>query len=76
MKLIFPFIVPFGVWIINSELSQDTRKVDLTMNTENTDEYRWWQQTELQKLIIASNKITSIPKDVKNLQSLVSLDVI
>ena len=44
-------------------------------NNENTEEYRWWQQVELQKLILASNKIKIIPRDVKNLQSLVTLDV-
>ncbi len=46
------------------------------MNSDNNDEYRWWQQTELQKLILASNKIKVVPKDIKNLQSLVTLDVI
>jgi hypothetical protein len=46
------------------------------MDGENSNECRWWQQTELQKLIVASNKIKSIPRDIKNLQSLVSLDVI
>ena len=39
------------------------------------DEYRWWQQTELQKLIMASNSIKVIPKDIKNLLSLHTLDV-
>ena len=45
------------------------------MNEENDDSPRWWDQAELTKLVLASNKISFIPRDIKNLSTLVSLDV-
>lgn len=41
----------------------------------DSDENRWWEQVELQKLILASNKLKNVPKMLKNLQTLVTLDV-
>jgi hypothetical protein len=62
------------VWLINEEKFEDKKSNGLSMDHAD-DEYRWWQQTELQKLIMASNSIKVIPKDIKNLLSLHTLDV-
>ena len=42
---------------------------------DNNDECKWLDHVNLSKLILASNKITYIPKDVQLLDSLVTLDV-
>ena len=38
-------------------------------------EAKWWDAVELTKLILASNKIKSVPKDIKCLSLLTTLDV-
>jgi hypothetical protein len=42
---------------------------------DNQEDFKWWEQTELQKLILASNKIKIIPKEIQNLQTLITFDV-
>jgi hypothetical protein len=61
--------VPDKVWKINQEIPEEERKASL-----DSDE-KWWDQTELNKLILASNQITSISSDIQLLQGLVVLDV-
>ena len=39
------------------------------------NDFRWWDQVEIQKLILASNKIKIVPKDIKALTALTTLDV-
>ena len=38
-------------------------------------EDRWWEQTDLTKLILAGNLLTSLSEDVQNLSALNVLDV-
>ena len=61
--------VPDKVWKINQEIPEEERNASL-----DSDE-KWWDQTELNKLILASNQITSISSDIQLLQGLVVLDV-
>ena len=44
------------------------------MSLDNTED-RWWEQTDLIKLILASNVITSLSEDIINLPALTVLDV-
>ncbi len=63
-------IVPDKVWLIN-----------LTPPSQSTgpsiagDGDRWWDQTDLTKLILASNKLTRIDAGIQNLIMLAVLDV-
>ena len=42
---------------------------------DNSADFRWWEQVELTKLILATNKLTQITKDIKHLSNLTSLDI-
>jgi hypothetical protein len=43
---------------------------------DNDDEkFKWWQQVDLQKLSLSSNKIKSIPKEIEFLNTLLLFDV-
>lgn len=61
--------IPDKIWKINQEIPEEERNASL-----DSDE-KWWDQTQLNKLILASNQITSISPDVQLLQALVVLDV-
>lgn len=41
----------------------------------NNEDFKWWDQANLTKLILASNRIKLLPKIVQQLSSLVILDV-
>ncbi|CAH1772444.1 unnamed protein product [Owenia fusiformis] len=62
--------VPDSVWRINIDVPEETKNVTL----DNQDE-RWWDQAELTKLILASNKLTELSNDVNLLPALVVLDI-
>ena len=64
------FPVPDAVWRLNLDVPEEARDVSL----DNTDE-RWWEQTELTKLILASNLLTEISQEISNFQALSVLDV-
>lgn len=64
------FPVPDPVWRLNLDVPEEARDVSL----DNTDE-RWWEQTELTKLILASNLLTEISQEISNFQALSVLDV-
>lgn len=61
--------VPDKVWKINQEIPEEERNASL-----DSDE-KWWDQTELNKLILASNQIAVISPDIQLLPALVVLDV-
>lgn len=72
-NLVEPFVcfpVPDTVWRLNLDVPEEARDVSL----DNTDE-RWWEQTELTKLILASNLLTEISQEISNFQALSVLDV-
>lgn len=62
--------VPDKVWRLNQELPSEAKSVSL----DNTDE-RWWEQVDLEKLILASNCLTDISADIRQLPALTVLDV-
>ncbi|KAK3090844.1 hypothetical protein FSP39_015117 [Pinctada imbricata] len=62
--------VPDTVWRLNIDVPEEARTVSL----DNTED-RWWEQTELTKLILASNLLTELSEDISNFPALTVLDV-
>ena len=62
--------MPDTVWRINLDVPEEGR----TVSMDNADD-RWWEQTDLVKLIMASNLISSLSEDIVNLPALTVLDV-
>lgn len=62
--------VPDTVWRINL----DTPEEGKTVSMDDPDD-RWWEQTDLTKLILASNWLTELSEDISNLPALTVLDV-
>ena len=46
---------------------------NVTMDTDTTD--NWWDTVDMTKLILACNKISSIPPEISNLLGLQILDL-
>lgn len=68
--MILSLTVPDEVWRINIDVPEESKTVSL----DNTDD-RWWEQTDLTKLILASNWLTELSEDIKELSALSVLDV-
>ena len=62
--------MPDTVWRINLDVPEEGR----TASMDNADD-RWWEQTDLVKLIMASNLISTLSEDIVNLPALTVLDV-
>lgn len=62
--------VPDKVWRVNVDIPDEGKSLFL----EKEDD-RWWEQTDLTKLILATNKLTCISSDIQLLPALIVLDV-
>ncbi|NWQ97528.1 LRC40 protein, partial [Burhinus bistriatus] len=62
--------VPQHVWRINLDTPEEAHQ-NLSFGAAD----RWWEQTDLTKLILASNKLQRLSEDVKLLPALTVLDV-
>ncbi|NWV01723.1 LRC40 protein, partial [Upupa epops] len=62
--------VPQHVWRINVDTPEEAHQ-NLSFGAAD----RWWEQTDLTKLILASNKLQCLSEDVKLLPALTVLDV-
>lgn len=62
--------MPQHVWRINLDTPEEAHQ-NLSFGAAD----RWWEQTDLTKLILASNKLQSLSEDVKLLPALTVLDV-
>ncbi|KFO84257.1 Leucine-rich repeat-containing protein 40, partial [Buceros rhinoceros silvestris] len=62
--------VPQHVWRINLDTPEEARQ-NLSFGAAD----RWWEQTDLTKLILSSNKLRCLSEDVKLLPALTVLDV-
>uniref|UniRef100_A0A8C0GWR2 Leucine-rich repeat-containing protein 40 n=1 Tax=Chelonoidis abingdonii TaxID=106734 RepID=A0A8C0GWR2_CHEAB len=62
--------VPANVWRINLDIPEEAHQ---NLSFGATD--RWWEQTDLTKLILASNKLQCLSEDVRLLPALTVLDV-
>lgn len=63
-------IVPQCVWRINVDIPEEANQ-NLSFNASE----RWWEQTDLTKLIISNNKLQSLTDDLRLLPALTVLDV-
>uniref|UniRef100_A0A8C5X0Y3 Leucine-rich repeat-containing protein 40 n=1 Tax=Malurus cyaneus samueli TaxID=2593467 RepID=A0A8C5X0Y3_9PASS len=61
---------PTHVWRINLDTPEEAQQ-NLSFGAAD----RWWEQTDLTKLILASNKLESLSEDVQLLPALTMLDV-
>ncbi|XP_076789555.1 leucine-rich repeat-containing protein 40 isoform X2 [Arvicanthis niloticus] len=61
--------VPQCVWRINVDIPEEANQ-NLSFNSTE----RWWEQTDLTKLIISSNKLQSLSDDLRLLPALTVLD--
>lgn len=66
----FVYVVPQHVWRINLDTREEAHQ-NLSFGAAD----RWWEQTDLTKLILASNKLQCLSEDVKLLPALTVLDV-
>ncbi|XP_036046569.1 leucine-rich repeat-containing protein 40 isoform X3 [Onychomys torridus] len=62
--------VPQCVWRINMDIPEEANQNLSFSSTE-----RWWEQTDLTKLIISSNKLQSLSDDLRLLPALTVLDI-
>uniref|UniRef100_A0A9R1SN66 Leucine rich repeat containing 40 n=2 Tax=Cyprinus carpio TaxID=7962 RepID=A0A9R1SN66_CYPCA len=62
--------VPQSVWRLNTDTPQEAQQ-NLSFGAAD----RWWEQTDLTKLLLSSNKLQSLSEDVKLLPCLLVLDV-
>lgn len=59
------------MWRINIDPPSDNAVVSFGSSAED----RWWEQTDLTKLIVAGNQLTSLAEDLHLLTALAVLDV-
>lgn len=64
--------VPSAVWRINIELPEEAKVVSLD---RGSGEEGWWEQTDLTKLFLSSNKLRHLSDEVRLLEALTVLDV-
>lgn len=62
--------VPASVWRVNLDTPEEAHS-----NVQFDAADRWWEQTDLAKLFLSSNKLQSLPDDLRLLPALVVLDV-
>uniref|UniRef100_A0A8C9W458 Leucine-rich repeat-containing protein 40 n=1 Tax=Scleropages formosus TaxID=113540 RepID=A0A8C9W458_SCLFO len=62
--------VPQSVWRLNIDTPQEAQE-----NISFGGADRWWEQTDLTKLLLSSNKLEVLSEDVRLLAALVVLDV-
>ncbi|KAG3283368.1 leucine-rich repeat-containing protein 40 isoform X3 [Ictidomys tridecemlineatus] len=62
--------VPQCVWRINVDIPEEANQ-----NLSFSSAERWWEQTDLTKLIISNNKLQSLTDDLRLLPALTVLDI-
>nr|XP_055068787.1 leucine-rich repeat-containing protein 40 [Misgurnus anguillicaudatus] len=62
--------VPQSVWRLNLDTPEEAQQ-NLSFGAAD----RWWEQTDLTKLLLSSNKLQSLSDDIKLLSALVVLDI-
>lgn len=71
MTTVFNFVsVPQSVYRLNSDTPEEAKQ---SVSFGQSD--RWWEQTDLTKLILSSNQLTQLSEDIKLLPGLTTLDV-
>ncbi|XP_066963781.1 LOW QUALITY PROTEIN: leucine-rich repeat-containing protein 40-like [Macrobrachium rosenbergii] len=67
--------VPDKVYHIHEIDNEEAKKLTMNMSMDNSDDDRWWEQTDLTRLYLASNQLTTIAPKINNLMSLQILDL-
>nr|XP_027223165.1 leucine-rich repeat-containing protein 40-like [Penaeus vannamei] len=67
--------VPDKVYHIHEMDADEAKKMMMGMSMDSTDDDRWWEQTDLTRLYLSSNCLSSISPKISNLMSLQVLDV-
>lgn len=67
--------MPDKVYHIHEMDADEAKKMMMGMSMDNTDDDRWWEQTDLTRLYLSSNCLSSISPKISNLMSLQVLDV-
>ena len=62
--------IPDNVWTLMDDVPQEAKTISL----DNTDD-KWWDVTEMTKLLLASNQLKSIGEGIRNFPALTVLDV-
>ncbi|XP_060062385.1 leucine-rich repeat-containing protein 40 isoform X2 [Erinaceus europaeus] len=62
--------VPQCVWRLNVDVPEEA-----SQNLSFSSTERWWEQTDLTKLIISNNKLKSLTDDLRLLPALIVLDI-
>ncbi|KAI4894986.1 hypothetical protein NFI96_010794 [Prochilodus magdalenae] len=62
--------VPESVWRLNIDPPEEAQQ---SLSFAGSD--RWWEQTDLTKLLLSSNKLETLSEDVRLLPALVVLDI-
>lgn len=65
--------VPEQVWNIHS-LSEDERRT-MSLSLDQSDGDRWWDQADLTRLYLSSNKLSSLSPDIEKLHALTILEL-
>ncbi|CAG5124259.1 unnamed protein product, partial [Candidula unifasciata] len=63
-------VVPETVWTVQEDVPEDSKCVSM----DNTDD-KWWDTLPLTKLILASNRLSSLGEGLRNLAALTVLDI-
>jgi hypothetical protein len=76
LTIIYDKQVPFAVWRFNIDKGNlNADESDALSMERNEEDLKWWDHVDLTKLILASNKIRLITKEIKYLNTLINLDV-
>ena len=62
--------VPQNVYRLNVDTPEEANK-NLSFGADD----RWWEQTDLIKLLLSSNQLTTLSDDIRLLPGLTTLDV-
>lgn len=63
-------LVPQNVYRLNIDTPEEAQQ-DVSFGASD----RWWEQTDLTKLLLSSNQLTQLSDDIKLLPGLIILDV-
>ncbi|XP_053645122.1 leucine-rich repeat-containing protein 40 isoform X1 [Cherax quadricarinatus] len=67
--------VPDKVYHIHEMDAEEAKKLTMNMTMDGNEDDRWWEQTDLTRLYLSSNRLSSISQKISNLLSLQVLDL-
>lgn len=70
ISILTPVSVPQNVYRLNIDTPEEAQQ-----NVSFGESDRWWEQTDLTKLLLSSNQLTKLSDDIRLLPGLTVLDV-